>query len=71
MHDAFPADMEIIGIIMQGFFFITFIIPSMILLIKKWEHLDMYSRVMIILYQVNMTLKIVFYILEFFIGPIN
>lgn len=63
--------MEIIGISMQGFFFFAFVIPSMILLIKKWEHLDMYSRVMIILYQVNMTVKIVIYIFEFFIGPIN
>ena len=56
---------------MQGFFFLAFVIPSTILLIKKWEHMDTYSRVMIILYIFNMSIKIAFYIFELFIPPIN
>ena len=40
----------------------------MILLVRKWEHLDFYSRTMIILYQLNMTIKIVFYVLDSQIG---
>ena len=43
-------EFEIIAISMQGFYFLSFVIPSLLLLLKKWEHLDMYSRTMIILY---------------------
>ena len=43
-------EFEIIAISMQGFYFLAFVIPSLLLLLKKWEHLDMYSRTMIILY---------------------
>ena len=57
-------EFEIIAISMQGFYFLAFVIPSMVLLFKKWEHLDMYSRSMIILYQANMTIKLIFFILE-------
>ncbi len=57
-------DFEIIALSMQGFFFLAYIIPSLILLIKKWEHLDIYSRTMILLYQAGMTIKIVFYAWE-------
>ena len=44
------SDFEIIAISMQGIYFLGFVCPSMALLLKKWEHFDMYSRTMIILY---------------------
>ena len=34
------------------------------MLIKKWNHLDPYSVVMLLIYQVSMILKFVFYFLE-------
>ena len=55
---------EIIAISMQGFYFLAFVIPSLVLLLKKWEFLDNYSRWMIILYQSSMTIKLAFYIME-------
>jgi hypothetical protein len=33
-------------------------------MIKKWNHLDLHSVVMLIIYQVSMILKLVFYFVE-------
>jgi hypothetical protein len=70
-QDGNLSEFEIIAISMQGFYFLAFVIPSMLLLIKKWEHLDKYSRMMTILYQASMSIKLTFYIGETYIGEIT
>lgn len=55
---------EIVGTSLQGFYTIIFLAPSLTLVIKKWNHLDPYSLVMLFIYQLSMILKLVFYILE-------
>jgi uncharacterized membrane protein YhaH (DUF805 family) len=55
---------EIVGTSLQCFYTIVFLAPSVALLIKKWHHLDLYSVVMLIIYQVSMILKLVFYFVE-------
>ena len=55
---------EIVGTSLQGIYTIVFLAPSVVLLIKKWHHLDPYSVVMLLIYQVSMILKLVFYLIE-------
>lgn len=37
----------------------------MYILIKKWEHLDPFSRCMIIIYQIDLSTKLAFFIIEY------
>ena len=63
-NDKTAGTIEIVGTSLQGFYTIVFLAPSVALMIKKWHHLDPYSVVMLIIYQVSMILKLVFYFLE-------
>lgn len=56
---------DIVAVAMQGAFFVLFLVPSLIILVRKWNHLDYFSRLMIIIYQIDMTAKLAFFILEY------
>jgi len=56
-----------VGTILQAIYTIAFLLPSIYLLVKKKEHLDFYSKVMLIIYQTGMALKLAFYITEMFV----
>jgi hypothetical protein len=58
---------ELVGAILQGIYSVAFILPSVGLLFKMWQHLDLYSKSMIMIYQVCMTLKFIFYMTEMFV----
>ena len=58
---------ELVGTALQGLYFVVFIVPSIYLLVRKWQHLDLYSKSMIIIYQISMCLKFLFYLTELFL----
>ena len=64
---------DIVAISLQSLFFTIFLAPSMYILVKKWKHLDYFSKWMIIIYQLDMTTKLAFFILEYFLddSPIS
>ena len=63
-NDKTAGPIEIVGTSLQGFYTLFFLAPSLLLMIKKWNHLDSYSVVMLFIYQVSMILKLVFYFIE-------
>ena len=63
-NDKRAGTIEIVGTSLQGFYTLFFLAPSLALLIKKWNHLDPYSVLMLLIYQVSMILKLIFYFLE-------
>jgi hypothetical protein len=59
---------DIVALSTQSLFFLAFIIPASIILITRWRHLDYFSISMIFIYMADLTLKLVFFIADYFVS---
>jgi hypothetical protein len=62
-----PISLELIATSLQGIYTVVFLVPSVLLLSYKWQHLDIYSKAILFIYQVSMVFKLTFYLTEYFI----
>jgi hypothetical protein len=65
------SSLDLFAIMLQSLFLIIFIVPTQSILRKHWNHLDGFSKWMVMIYILDMVSKLVFFILTYLIEDLR